>query len=86
MKLKKCTILTTFEIEEMYVFDRFVLLDGARRVGKSTIAEYFAKMEYRSYIQIDFANATQEVKDCFKDIGNLDLIFLRPQAVTNKTL
>lgn len=63
-----------------------VLLEGARRVGKSTIAEQFAKKEYRSYIQIDFANTTQDVKDCFKDIGNLDLFFLRLQAVTNTTL
>ncbi len=33
-----------------------VLLEGARRVGKSTIAEEFAKKEYRSYIKVDFAN------------------------------
>lgn len=63
-----------------------VMLEGARRVGKSTVAEYFAKKEYRSYIQIDFANTTQAVIDCFNDIGNLDLFFLRLQAVTNKTL
>lgn len=63
-----------------------VMLEGARRVGKSTLAEYFAKKEYRSYIQIDFANTTQEVIDCFDDIANLDLFFLRLQAVTNKTL
>ena len=37
------------------------LLEGARRVGKSTIAEEFAKNEYESYIRIDFANVTDEI-------------------------
>lgn len=63
-----------------------ILLEGARRVGKSTIAQRFAKREYRSYILIDFAHTTSEVKDCFRDIGNLDLFFLRLQTVTNTTL
>jgi len=40
-----------------------VLLEGARRVGKSTIAEEFAKQEYRSYIKIDFANVSQGILD-----------------------
>lgn len=59
-----------------------VLLEGARRVGKSTIAEEFAKNEYKSYILIDFANITAEVEDVFNDITNLDTFFLRLQAVT----
>ena len=63
-----------------------VLLEGARRVGKSTIAEEFAKNEYRSYLLIDFANITVDVKKCFDDISNLDLFFLRLQAVTGKQL
>lgn len=63
-----------------------ILLEGARRVGKSTIAERFAKQEYKSYILIDFANASQEVIRCFDDITRLDLFFLRLQAVTNTTL
>ena len=62
------------------------LLEGARRVGKSTIAEEFAKNEYRSYILIDFANVSNEVKGCFDDIATLDLFFLRLQAVTGKQL
>lgn len=60
-----------------------VLLEGARRVGKSTIAEEFAKQEYRSYIKIDFANARKNVLDVFDDIANPDLFFLRLQTVTN---
>ncbi|MBR2836117.1 MAG: ATP-binding protein [Coriobacteriales bacterium] len=63
-----------------------VLIQGARRVGKSTVAESFAKHEYRSYIKIDFANMSEGVKDIFNDINNLDLFFLRLQAETNITL
>ena len=63
-----------------------VLLEGARRVGKSTIAEEFAKKEYRSYIKVDFANLTQDVLDVFDDIANLDIFFLRLQTVTGVTL
>ena len=38
-----------------------LLIKGARRVGKSTIAEEFAKKEYSSYIMVDFANAPKGV-------------------------
>ena len=63
-----------------------VLLEGARRVGKSTIAEEFAKQEYKSYIKVDFANITQDVLDVFDDIANLDIFFLRLQTATGITL
>lgn len=67
--------------------DRYaVLLEGARRVGKSTIAEEFAKREYVSYILIDFANITDEMKHVFDDIANLDIFFLRLQAETGVKL
>lgn len=67
--------------------DRYaVMLEGARRVGKSTIAEEFAKREYRSYILIDFSHATEEEMACFNDISNLDIFFLRLQAATGVTL
>ena len=62
------------------------MLEGARRVGKSTIAENFAKKNYKSYIKIDFANVTKDVLDVFDDIANLDVFFLRLQAVTNTSL
>ena len=42
-----------------------LLIEGARRVGKSTIAEEFARKEYRSYILIDSSNCTQAVRDAF---------------------
>lgn len=62
------------------------LLEGARRVGKSTVAEEFAKANYKSYIKVDFANITQELLDVFKDIADHKVFFLRLQTVTGVTL
>lgn len=56
-----------------------LLIQGARRVGKSTLAEEFAKNEYESYLLIDFTEASQEVKDLFKDISDLDRLFFSLQ-------
>ena len=54
-----------------------LLIDGARRVGKSYIAEEFAKTEYKSYILIDFNNATKEVTDLFVNyLTDLDSFFM----------
>ena len=58
-----------------------LLIKGARRVGKSTIAEEFAKKEYESYILIDFSIAPKEVHDLFKDISDLNYLFLRLQLI-----
>lgn len=67
--------------------DRYAaLLEGARRVGKSTIAESFAKNEYKSYILIDFSKTTSNILECFDDIANLNIFFLRLQAETGITL
>lgn len=63
-----------------------VLLEGARRVGKSTIAETFAQNEYESYILIDFARAQKKVLACFEDVDDLNLFFLRLQAATETQL
>ena len=62
------------------------LLEGARRVGKSTIAENFAKNEYKTFILLDFSKASNDILKCFDDIGNLQLFFLRLQAATGVTL
>ena len=56
-----------------------LLIEGARRVGKSTIAEEFAKNEYESYILIDFSIASKTIRELFEDISNLDYIFLQLQ-------
>lgn len=68
--------------KETYDGKYAVLLQGARRVGKSTIAENFAKENYQSYILIDFSNISDELNEVFDDISNLDIFFLRLQAVT----
>ena len=74
------------EWKEHYSDKYAALLEGARRVGKSTIAENFAKNEYKSYILIDFSKTTNNVCECFDDIGNLDMFFLRLQAESGVTL
>ena len=56
-----------------------LLIEGARRIGKSTIVEEFAKNEYESYILIDFAVAPKSVKELFEDISDLNYLFLQLQ-------
>ena len=63
-----------------------LLIKGARRVGKSTLAEDFAKCEYESYILIDFAEAPQEVLELFEDVSDLDNLFLQLQFHYKKHL
>ena len=52
-----------------------LLIEGARRVGKSTIVEKFAKDQYRSYILIDFNKAPKTVRDNFDNLNELDIFF-----------
>lgn len=61
--------------------DTALLIQGARRVGKSTIAEEFARNEYKSYILIDFSKASKEVSDLFNDISDLNYLFIRLQFI-----
>ncbi len=56
-----------------------LLIEGARRIGKSTVAEEFAKNEYKNYILIDFSMASKDVKELFEDVSDLDYLFLRLQ-------
>ena len=58
-----------------------LLIEGARRVGKSTIVEEFARKEYQSCIIIDFNKARKEVKELFEDLMDLDLLFLKLQQM-----
>lgn len=74
------------EWKKNYADKYAVLLEGARRVGKSTVAELFARKEYRSYILIDFAIASNDILSCFDDLSNLDFFFLRLQAITGMDL
>lgn len=57
-----------------------LMIEGARRIGKSYIAEELGKNEYRSYLKIDFSIAPKEVFDLFNhSIHNLDSLFERLQ-------
>lgn len=56
------------------------MLEGARRIGKSYIAEELGRNEYRSYLKIDFSIAPEEVFDLFEHyVHNLDTLFERLQ-------
>ena len=63
-----------------------LLIKGARRVGKSTLVEAFARQEYETYILLDFANTKRTINNLFEDISDLDYFFLRLQTETGVTL
>ncbi len=64
-----------------------LLVEGARRVGKSTLVKHFAEQEYESYILIDFANLLPEVKELIEtSLANLNYLFMRLQLIYNVTL
>ena len=63
-----------------------LLIEGARRIGKSTIVEEFAKREYKSYILIDFSVASKAVRELFDDVSDLDYLFLQLQLQFNTDL
>lgn len=63
-----------------------LLIEGARRIGKSTIAEEFAKNEYDEYLLIDFSIADDDIKDLFNHISDINRFFLGLQTLTGKTL
>jgi len=56
-----------------------LLIEGARRIGKSTVVEAFGRNEYKSYILIDFATASKTVRELFEDLSDLDYLFLQLQ-------
>lgn len=63
-----------------------LLIKGARRIGKSTIAEEFARREYKSHIIIDFSIADDAVKELFSHLSDLNFFFLRLQSLFNVSL
>ena len=64
-----------------------MMIDGARRVGKSYIVEAFAKTQYKSYILIDFGNTPQDVLDIFaNDSADLDMFFAKLSSFFRTTL
>lgn len=76
MFLKRKAYNTLLEWKKESNGSTALLIDGARRVGKSFLAEEFAKNEYKSYILINFSKVSNEVKDTFyNDTMDLDLFF-----------
>lgn len=63
-----------------------LLIQGARRVGKSTLAEEFARKEYDAYIKIDFAFPPRNVVKLFDDLSDLDTFFLQLQLIYKREL
>ncbi len=63
-----------------------LLIEGARRVGKTTLVKEFAKREYDSYILIDFSNAPLSVRELFDDMSDLNYFFLQLQLIYNTKL
>lgn len=58
-----------------------LLIQGARRIGKSTIVRQFVENEYETYILIDFSKAKKEVFELFEDLSDIDYIFMRLQVI-----
>lgn len=63
-----------------------LLIEGPRRVGKSTIARLFAENEYRTHIIIDFAKASKEEKGLFNDLSDMDYFFTRLKLIKGVSL
>ena len=64
-----------------------LLIEGARRIGKSTVAERFGEREYKSYILVDFNKASKKVRDNFEtNLNNLDVFFQVLSLEYNKPL
>ena len=63
-----------------------LFIRGARRVGKSTITEEFARREYDSYMLVDFSKASKTVHRLFEDVSDLDYIFTQLQLNYRKNL
>lgn len=63
-----------------------LLIEGARRIGKSTVVTEFAKNEYQDYLLIDFSICEEAIKTNFENIGNLDVFFRNLFILTGKVL
>lgn len=84
----KRKIYNTLKIwKEKHSHSEALLIDGARRVGKSWIAEEFGRNEYRSYVIIDFSRVSEEIKDVFDNyVHEPNEFFMRLQLITGTKL
>jgi predicted AAA+ superfamily ATPase len=73
---KALDLLTAWKVESNG--STAMLIEGARRVGKSYLAEQFGQTQYASYLTVDFSFAPDEVRNCFLDLrGDLNSFFLQ---------
>ena len=87
MVLKRKVYKKLLEWKSECAGKKAILIEGARRIGKSTVCEEFAKKEYKSYILIDFAICPDEVKEYFnKFINDLDTFFMLLSTAYGKKL
>lgn len=63
-----------------------LLIEGARRVGKSTLVRLFAQNEYKSFVLFDFSKASKEEKALFDDLSDMDFFFTRLRVMKGVTL
>ncbi len=75
MEIKRKIYSELYKWKESAKGTKALMIEGARRIGKSTIAEEFGRNEYKSYILIDFNMASKKVKNLFDDLTNLDIFF-----------
>lgn len=75
MKIKRKIYNELLEWKNETKGSKALLIEGARRVGKSTIVEEFGKNEYKSYILIDFNKVSERIKNAFDDLDELDYLF-----------
>ena len=77
MVLKRKIYSKLLEWKEESAGTKAIMVEGARRIGKSTIVEEFAKNEYESYILIDFAKKNKTVENYFEQyLDKLDDLFM----------
>ena len=86
MEIERDIYLKLLKWKEETKGKKALLIEGARRVGKSTIAEKFAKERYKSYILIDFNNASKKVKDNFDNLNRPDIFFQNLSTIHGFTL
>lgn len=87
MILKRIIYDKLLDFKKTIKGQKALLIEGARRIGKSTICEEFGRNEYKSYILIDFAKCPNEVKDYFKRYMNdLDTFFMLLSTFYGKKL
>ncbi len=66
--------------------EKAILIEGARRIGKSTIVDEFGKNEYKSHIIVDFNKVNKKITDSFDNLDNLDIFFQTLSLEYNKRL